>query len=106
MYRYFKRISNTEHNFSWKSKALSDESIKPPSGPNNILNSSLDYLGFKTRVIFIGSCLKQDKITFNHKTIVNVYIVYEIDKNLPIRYYPTKNILLGAVISTKHIDID
>ena len=42
-YRYFKRVSNTnDHILSWKSKGLSDESIKPPSTTNNILNHLLD----------------------------------------------------------------
>ena len=26
-----------------------------------------------------GSCLKQDKLTFNHKAVVNIYIVYKIN---------------------------
>ena len=47
---------------------MSDESIKPPSAHNNIFDPSLDYLGAKTRVKFNANCLKQDKITFNHKT--------------------------------------
>ena len=29
-------------------------------------------------VKFNGSCLKQDKITFNHGNIVNTYIVYDL----------------------------
>ena len=31
----------------------------------------------KIRVKFDGSFLKQDKLTFTHKTVVNIYIVYE-----------------------------
>ena len=84
-----------------------DESIKSPSAPNSILDLSLDYLDTKIRVKFNGSCLKQGKITFNHKPIVHVYIVYEINKNYNISSYPTLgNCLFGAVSSTKHIDID
>ena len=60
--RYFKTVSNTnDHILSWKSKGLSDESIKPPSTSTNILNPSLNYIGIKTRVEFKGSYLKQDK---------------------------------------------
>ena len=41
-------VSNTtDHVFPWKSKGLSDESIKPPSTCTNILNSLLDYVGNK-----------------------------------------------------------
>ena len=63
-----------------KSKGLSDESIKSPSTFNNVLNSLLDYVGTKISVEFKGSCLKQDKISFDHGKIVNIYIVYEINR--------------------------
>ena len=43
------------------------------------LAPSLSYIGTKTRVRFFGSCLKQGKITFTYKNIVNIYIVYEIN---------------------------
>ena len=43
-----------------------DGSIKPPSTSNNILNPVLNYVGTKIRVKFKGSCLKQDKIWFDH----------------------------------------
>ena len=77
-YRYFKRVGNfNDHILSWKSKGLSDESIKPPSKSNNMLNLLLDCIGTKTIVEFKGSCLKQDKISFDHGKIVNIYVVYE-----------------------------
>ena len=75
--RYFK-IGNSDYVLSWKSKGLYDESITPPSAPNNFLNPSLNYLGTKIRVRV--SCLKQDKITYTHGKLVNIYIVYEINK--------------------------
>ena len=61
MYRYSKKIGNTDHISSWKSKGLSDESIKPPATSNNNLAPSLNYIGIKTRVKFDASYLKQDK---------------------------------------------
>ena len=83
--RCFKTVSNNnDHILSWKSKGLSDESIKRLSTSNNILNLLLNYVGTKARVEFKGSCLKQDKISFNHRKIVNIYIVYEINKNFKI----------------------
>ena len=81
--------------------------IKSPSARNNILDPSLDYLGAKIKIKFNGNCLKQDKITFNHGKTVNIYIVYEINKNYLISSYPTLGrCLFGAVKLTKHIDID
>ena len=63
-----------------KSKALSEESIKPPAKSGNSLHPGLNYINnAKTQVKFIGSCLNQEKATFNHKTIINFYIVYEIN---------------------------
>ena len=57
---------------------MSDESIKSPSTCNEMLNPSVDYVSSKSRVKFYGDCLKQEKITFNHRKVVNIYIVYEI----------------------------
>ena len=79
VYRYFKIANAIDSNISsWKSKGLSDESIKSPSTCNEILNPSVDYVSSKSRVKFYGDCLKQEKITFNHRKVVNIYIVYEI----------------------------
>ena len=86
---------------------MSDKSIKPPSTTNNIPNLFLDYVGIKTRVEVKGSCLKQDKISFDHGKIVNIYLVYEIDNNFPKDSFPTlENCFFGAVKLTKHLDID
>ena len=64
------------------------------------------YYGTKTRLEFRGSCLKQDKSTFNHGKIVNIYIVYELDKTY-VKTHPTLvNCLFGAVSITKNADID
>ena len=80
--KYFKVITNanTKYISSWQSKGLSDKSIKPPATSDYKLNPKVNYYGTKTRLEFRGSCLKQDKSTFNHGKIVNIYIVYELDK--------------------------
>ena len=87
-----------DHILSWKSKGLSDKSIKPFSTSANILNPLLNYVGTKIKLEFKGSCLEQDKISFNHRKIVNNYIVYEIKKNFHKSSYATlENCLFGAV---------
>ena len=58
---------------------MSDESIKPLSASNKMLNPSVSYVGTKARVKFNGDCLKEDKISFDHEKTVNIYIVYEIE---------------------------
>ena len=93
---------------SWKSKGLSAESITPPHVPNNFLNPSLNYLDAKIRVRFSGSCLKQDKSTYTHGKIVNIYMVYEINKkgSTTISDPTLENCLFGAVTLTKNVNID
>ena len=46
---------------------MSDENITDPTTSDYSLNPQLSYLGTKTILEFRGSCLNQDKITFNHK---------------------------------------
>ena len=67
---------------------MSDESIKPPTADNEILNPSLDFVGTKARVKFEGDCLKQEKITFNHGKIVKIYIVYETERTFNSSSFP------------------
>ena len=72
MYKYFKLITNTDYISSWKYKELRGESIKPPTTSDNSLIPTLNYHGTKTRVKFIGSCLKQSKISYTHGKVVNI----------------------------------
>ena len=67
-------IANTDYVSSWKSKGLSDETIKPPTTADNILNPALSYYGTKTSVKFTGSCLQQPNVSHTHGKVVNIYI--------------------------------
>ena len=72
----FKLITNTFSILLWQSKGLFTESIDPPT---TSFSPSINYVGNKIRVKFNGSCLKQsNKLTYTHKTLVNIYIVYEL----------------------------
>ena len=106
--KYFKVITNanTKYISSWQSKGLSDESIKPPATSDYKLNPKVNYYGTKARLEFRGSCLKQDKSTFNNGKIVNIYIVYELDKTYGKTHPTLVNYLFGAVSITKNADID
>ena len=64
MNKYFKVVANAKYISSWKSKGLSDESIKPPSTSDKSLTPLIDYHGNKIRVKFIGTILRQPKISF------------------------------------------
>ena len=106
--KYFKVITNTNTKYisSWQSKGLSGESIKPPTTRDYKIDQKVNYYGTKTRLEFRGSCLKQDKSTFNHGKIVNIYIVYEIDKIYTKNHPTLVNCLFGAVSITKNTNID
>ena len=85
---------------------MSDEIIKSPSTDGNSLAPKLNNLDNKIRVEFDGSCLKQDKVTYNHGTIVNIYIIYELSSTLSYFDATLENCLLDAVKLTKNADID
>ena len=82
VYKCFNRVVNSDYILEWKYKGLSDESIKSLSSSNIFRNPELSYYGNKLRVIFSGSCLKQDKITYDNGKVVNINTVYKINKTL------------------------
>ena len=82
IYRYFKVFSITkylEYVSEWKSKGLSNESFQAISTSDNSLNPTLSYHGTKIRVKFTGDSLNQQKTTYNHGKVVNIYLVYELE---------------------------
>ena len=100
-------IANKKYISSWKSKGLSDESIKPPTTSDNSLSPLIDYFGNKIRLKFKGDCLKQDKVTYTHRKTVNIYIVCELGASGSHSNNPTlENCLFGAVTLSKNADID
>ena len=110
MRKYFKlnSVANTaDYVLSWKSKGISNESIKPPITSDNSLNPELNYYGTKARVKFTRICLKQSSHILTHKEIANIYIVYELGASSSYVSDPTlKNCLFGAVILTKNAGIE
>ena len=76
MYKYFEKIGNTDNISEWKSIGWSDEIS------DNTLAPELIYYGQRMYVKFNGSCLKQDKVTFNHGKIVNIYIIFTLKSTL------------------------
>ena len=91
---------------SWQSRGLSGETTKLPTTSDYKINPQLSYFGAKARLVFRGSCLKQDKSTFNHRKVVKIYIAYELDKTY-VKTNPTLgSCLFGAVSITKNADID
>ena len=93
--------------FTFQNLKDSDENITAPTTTDYSLNLKFSYTGTKTREEFNGSCLKQDKITYTHGKIVNIYIDYEVSKEYNISGYPKlENCLFCTVSLTKTVDID
>ena len=96
MRKYFKLnsvVGVTDSVLSWKSKGLSNESIKLPTTSNNSLSPRLNYYGTKIRVQFTKSCFKQPNHSFTHMKIVNIYIVYELGASTSHYSDPTTKIV-------------
>ena len=109
MYKYFKRVSDVgsgNYIYFLKSEVLCDENIAAATAADYIFNPRLSYFGTKTRVEFSESCLKQDKVTYDHGKVVNIYNVFEISKILNISSYSAlEKFLFAAVSLTKDADI-
>ena len=73
MHIYFKKIGTAKNISLWE---FYHEVVKPPPTSNNSLNPLLCYVGAKAIVKFNGSCLKQDKITFTHGTVVICLLMF------------------------------
>ena len=58
IYKYFEITPTTNTIFSWKSKELTDETIKHPR-PHTVFAPELSYVGKKTRVEFNGRFSKK-----------------------------------------------
>ena len=71
----------------WESKGVSNEKIKPPITANHSLSLKLTWINnSKIRVIFTGSCLKQDRVIVDYNVIDNSNIInihkYLMKKNM------------------------
>ena len=99
---------NGKYILSWKSNGLYDETITPYPTSGNSLTPMVDHYGTRIRLQFNGSCLKQlNKLTYDYRHKVNVYIVYELgDSSSNDSDHTLKNCLFGAVTLTKNADIE
>ena len=64
------------------------------------LNLGINYFDdFRIRVNFGGNCLKQEKVTFTQKQVVNIYIVCYINlwQFTVVQILTLENLLFGAV---------
>ena len=93
----------------WKSKGISNESIKSPAALDNSLRLPLDYFDKPNiRLEVNGSCLKAGRVSYILNTIINFYNAFEIN---PWQWYvqisfTLRNFLFGAVKLTKNSELD
>ena len=73
MYKYFE--INSGKITSWESKGLSNEKISFYARLINTQPPIPAYDNARTKAKFSGDFLKQDKVTYNHGPIVNIYVV-------------------------------
>ena len=111
IYKYFKRVIDSTNNavyvHYWHSKRLSDGKINATgTSSNNDQVPILKYGGAGIRLKFKGDLLGQNRVTYNHEKIVNIYIVYEISFAFTSQSsFALKKSLFGAVKITKNADI-
>ena len=75
-HRYFE-LSGIHMNDAlfWRSTVLSDEKIKPTK---DSYSPKLSFKGEKISLNFNSSILVQEKISYTHGSIVNIYVVYSL----------------------------
>ena len=66
----------------------------------------INYINTKLQLKFDWSCLKQDKVTFTPKAVLNFYIIYTIDLRAQFvgANFALENSLFGAVKLTENDD--
>ena len=105
-YKYFEKTETTPtlcKISSWESKGLSNEKII--AGTKTVA----PYLIYETAIIkvsFMPSILKQNKVTYNHGPIVNIYVLYRMTSHTKSSSIVLENCLFGAVKITKNANVD
>ena len=82
------------------------KNITAPTTSDYSQNPELSYLGSKTRLELRGSYLKKNKIPYSPWKIVNIYIVYDLDKIYIMTIPALVNCSCVAVSLTKNSDMD
>ena len=92
---------------SWVSKGLSNEKISSVSNSNGAVPKIL-YDNARIKVIFNVNLLKQNKVPYNHGSIVNIYVVCRLTPKINLGGIgpALQSCLFGAVKLTKYADID
>ena len=103
MYKYFEKFveGGSAYTFSWESKGLSNEEINSITTSNYNQAPRLVYNNARIKLDFNTDLLKQDRVTYSHGPIVNIYIVYKLGTLINDSGVALENCLFGAVKLTK-----
>ena len=83
---------------------MSNEKISSVTTSNSNEAPSLAYDNVRITLKFVGAFLRQDKSTYNHGPIVNIYTVYRLSPSITSDII-LQNSLFGAAKSTKNLKI-
>ena len=98
VYKYFETVGSETS--SWESKGLYSEKISSVTTSDGRV-SKLLYDNVSIKVKFNGDLLKQNKVTYNHGPIVNIYIVYRLTSTTKDSIVTLQDCLFGAVKLTR-----
>ena len=104
VYKYFEKPGDKVS--SWKSKGLSDEKIIFTTTSTNKSATKTIYDNARIKVGFNGDLLRQNHVTYNHRPVVNIYIVYETTPDIKTSNTALENCLSGAIKLIKNSDVD
>ena len=85
---------------------MSDEKIILTTTSNDKSATKTIYDNSRIKVRFNGDLLRQNQVTYNHRPIVNIYIVYETTLDTKTSNITLENCLSGAIKITKNSDVD
>ena len=105
IYNSFNRVGDSTNNTAyvhyWQSKGLSNVKINAPGASScNVRAPVLEYEGAGIKLKFNGDLLRQNKVTYNHGKIINIYIFYKLSPSITSDITP-EDCLFRAVKRTK-----
>ena len=81
---------------------MSNEKIASINTTNYNQSPQLLYNNERINLFFSGDLSKQDKVTYNHGSIINIYVVYKLSSSVSKTSLTLKNCLFAAVALTKN----
>ena len=104
MYKYFEKTRDRVS--SWKSKGFSDEKIISTTTPADKSATKTIYDNARIKVGFNGDLLRQNQVTYNYGSVVNICIVSETTPDTKKSNIALENCLFGAIKLTKNAYVD